>query len=509
MSVWSCLIRSCFWEFNLASQKIRPARPFGSLSLVQLGMSFFGLEQNDLERDKQKFLDGGLQESEDVAVYTWGEDSYDGLGDALQEGGDELNDETFGGTDAVGEKADYRTLAEPISLFLVYVCGNQARTLTFHVQAYLRLKVFGNTLQIMSMLPKDSQRSIRVKFSQRQSINRVRWLFLSPSQTFTCVFTARLPQSLESIWDDKSPFSVLSRVNGGGRATDSQRATSSTTKVSPYLPSPQQVAARQPTSYASQSGVHTLQEIEAEMRASALASMSRHRQDSPQQLQAPPQTQQHHHLLQQQQQQQLQQQQLLQQQQIQQQQIQQQQLHQRTPPPRMMPQSQSPRFHLHQQQILLMQQQQEQRQQQRLQELQDQLRLEEIERQLRAQQISDRQQSPSHFIHQRQSSGPILVELQAAQAQQQRRQRSPAFADGQNMPLLSQQNMQHMPQSIQMQQRLLSEMAQAEFLRDLQGVTPAEQEALRMEAMRKIMETERMEEKRRRRAAKIAHMVSL
>jgi DNA topoisomerase 2-associated protein PAT1 len=81
-------------------------------------MSFFGLEQNDLERDKQKFLDGGLQESEDVAVYTWGEDSYDGLGDALQEGGDELNDETFGGTDAVGEKADHRSLAELISLFL-------------------------------------------------------------------------------------------------------------------------------------------------------------------------------------------------------------------------------------------------------------------------------------------------------------------------------------------------------------------------------------------------------
>lgn len=70
-------------------------------------MSFFGLEQNDLEKEKQNFLDGGLQESEDVAVYTWGEDSYDGLGDALQEGGDELNDETFGGTGAVGERHDH------------------------------------------------------------------------------------------------------------------------------------------------------------------------------------------------------------------------------------------------------------------------------------------------------------------------------------------------------------------------------------------------------------------
>jgi DNA topoisomerase 2-associated protein PAT1 len=78
-------------------------------------MSFFGLEQNDLEKEKQKFLDGGLQESEDVAVYTWGEDSYDGLGDALQEGGDELNDETFGGTGAVGEITGLGSLVGPVS----------------------------------------------------------------------------------------------------------------------------------------------------------------------------------------------------------------------------------------------------------------------------------------------------------------------------------------------------------------------------------------------------------
>jgi DNA topoisomerase 2-associated protein PAT1 len=50
-------------------------------------------------------------------------------------------------------------------------------------------------------------------------------------------------------------------------------------------------------------------------------------------------------------------------------------------------------------------------------------------------------------------------------------------------------------------------MAQAEFIRDMQGASPAEQETLRTEAMRKILEAERMEEKRRRKAAKIAHMV--
>ena len=57
-----------------------------------------------------------------------------------------------------------------------------------------------------------------------------------------------------------------------------------------------------------------------------------------------------------------------------------------------------------------------------------------------------------------------------------------------------------------MQQKLLAEMAQAEFLHSLQGspapTNPAEekemQEALRAEAMRKIMEAERMEEKRKR-----------
>jgi DNA topoisomerase 2-associated protein PAT1 len=66
-------------------------------------MSFFGLESS-LEQDKKKFLEGGLQQTEeDLAVYTWGEESYDGLGDALHEGGDELNDETFGGTGVVGE----------------------------------------------------------------------------------------------------------------------------------------------------------------------------------------------------------------------------------------------------------------------------------------------------------------------------------------------------------------------------------------------------------------------
>jgi DNA topoisomerase 2-associated protein PAT1 len=82
-------------------------------------MAFFGLEQNDmLERDKQRFLqqqqhgggNGGHSGNSgspggpsDMAVYTWGEDGYDGLGDALQERGDDFNDETFGTSGPVGE----------------------------------------------------------------------------------------------------------------------------------------------------------------------------------------------------------------------------------------------------------------------------------------------------------------------------------------------------------------------------------------------------------------------
>ena len=72
--------------------------------LYATSMSFFGFENSSLEDEKRRFLESGAQaaQQDDVAVYTWGEESYDGLGDALQEGGDDLNDETFGGSGAVG-----------------------------------------------------------------------------------------------------------------------------------------------------------------------------------------------------------------------------------------------------------------------------------------------------------------------------------------------------------------------------------------------------------------------
>lgn len=181
-------------------------------------------------------------------------------------------------------------------------------------------------------------------------------------------------------------------------------------------------------------------------------------------------------------------------------------LHHQTPPPRMLPSaSQSPRFHEHQRQILLLQQQQEMQQQQRLLELQEQLRLEELERQRIVQVNMQRSHSPNHFVHRRQPSGPTGAELQGARVLLQRSE-SPTVGHG-SFSLPPGENIS---QNIQLQQRLLSEMVQLEYMREMQGAsTQAEQESLRMEAMKKIVEAEKMEEKRRRKAMKIAHMVKI
>ena len=227
-------------------------------------------------------------------------------------------------------------------------------------------------------------------------------------------------------------------------------------------------------------------------------------------------------LLQQQQEQELQRQQILQLQQEQQHRLQVQRAlqhqhqrehlnHQRTPPPRMLPSvSQSPRFHEHQRQILLLQQQQEQQQQLRLLELQEQLRMEELERQLEGQKIMldmQQQHSPNPFVR-RQPSGPNVPEIQPFQPLRQR-SHSPTIRHN-HFPIPLQESLPYLPQNIQLQQRLLSEIAQVEFMREIRSpASQAEQEALRTEAMRKIVQAERMEEKRRKKAAKIAHMVSM
>ena len=93
----------CAWARQTVRQRFRGGDGRNEESIEHALMSFFGLPQHDLEEERRKFLEGGAKEGdEDLQVFTWGEDSYDGLGDALHEGGDELNDETFGVGD-VGE----------------------------------------------------------------------------------------------------------------------------------------------------------------------------------------------------------------------------------------------------------------------------------------------------------------------------------------------------------------------------------------------------------------------
>jgi DNA topoisomerase 2-associated protein PAT1 len=305
--------------------------------------------------------------------------------------------------------------------------------------------------------------------------------------TFSVAGLSPAPKSLESIWDDKSPFSMLSR------AAD-------------HRPLSQQ----QPISHGiNQTGVRTLQEIEAEMRA---AQQKRKQQEEillqvqlQQELQREEELRRQEEFrvqeLERQDLQRLQQENLLADRMRarleQEQQLRLQQQARMSTPRVVSHLAPSPRFnqqHQHQQQILLLQQEQERQQQERLKELQERLRMEELERQLRAQQLSQLQQQPN-----------LLARRQSPYTDTQRRTHSPVIES--QYALFNQQNTQYMPQSIQLQQRLLSEMAQVEFMRDMQGISQAEQEALRVEAMRKIMETERMEERRRRKAAKIAHMV--
>ncbi|KAI0766954.1 topoisomerase II-associated protein PAT1 [Trametes elegans] len=491
-------------------------------------MSFFGFEQqNDLENEKRKFLEGGLggggggggRAPEDVAVYTWGEESYDGLGDALQEGGDELNDETFGLAGPVGKDFDFSGTALPEH-------GTPAQS--------------AQTRTTPSEQPAS------------QALHKAH----TPAQN-------EPPHSshLDAVWSNKSPFSVLPRNNGTSRAYD--RHGAATPKYSPAVaPAQQSLPTHKPPSLSLgadlHKGVHTLEEIEREMLAAAAA---QHYQEQQQQRQRELELEEEQLRLQQTQQQ-LQQLQLQQQMLDYQQQQQQQQQHAQpspqgvlqspsrahgqrqvagpthaaaTPPPRMHPHSQSPRFHQQQQQhqihllhlqqqqqrqLLDLQEQRERQQRQQLLELQEQLKLEELERRQQQHRLQQQQMHAgvndlmqSHIIHQRLNSGGI----------------SPAFGDrarrvGRQSPAVMTppipevpfgQNMQYLPQNIQMQQRLLAEMAQAEFLSTMQGMGLGDrdsresrevQEILRVEAMRKIMEAERMEEKSKRKLDKIAHM---
>ncbi|KAH9479583.1 DNA topoisomerase 2-associated protein pat1 [Psilocybe cubensis] len=478
-------------------------------------MAFFGLPERDLKSDQH----------ENIAVYDWNDESYDGLGDALQEGGDDLNDETFGSTDPIGKDFDFSNPVLPNPL---------------HDQIQPR------------------QRDQRQEPPRREE--RV-----EPEQPRTVQTAARpaATNSLESIWQDHSLFSTLPRANGSTRIADHPRASpgpaqAHSSRFSPFgNDAPVAIGGVIGQNQQAHQRVRTLQEIEAEMLANAQAEREREREREQEYLLQQEQERILQERFLQQQQQQLLQQQLLQQQQRlredearqrqlyqqEQQQAQAQRLflqqreqlqQQRTPPPRMMPSSQSPRFLEHHRQILLLQQQEQMLQQQRAQELEEQLRLEEVERRLLAMNMERARGSPynrrapgfqgvdpqevlaAQLLQQAQERQLLFQQQHQQQQQQQQQQqyrrqasrsRSPAVINNNaQFPISLQEESRYQPQNIQLQQRLLSDLAQADFGRDMHGVSPADQEALRVEAMRKILEAEKMEEKRRRKAAKIAHM---
>jgi hypothetical protein len=64
--------------------------------LIHDVMSFFGFDTSLPATTNEQ------HQEEDLAVYTWGTEGYSNLGQALQEGRDEFNDETFGSSETVG-----------------------------------------------------------------------------------------------------------------------------------------------------------------------------------------------------------------------------------------------------------------------------------------------------------------------------------------------------------------------------------------------------------------------
>ncbi|KAH8832835.1 topoisomerase II-associated protein PAT1 [Flagelloscypha sp. PMI_526] len=448
-------------------------------------MAFFGFENNDLENERQRFLHGGLGEAEDLPEVTWGEESYDGLGDTLQEGGDELNNETFGGSGAVGKDFDFTAQTLPDDL--------QPPS---HQSPSMR-----STADMSSFFPKRRQ----------DELTAVPPAPPSASQT---------PISLESLWDDKPqsstfqrPPSLMSRHSSAvsGNSFSPFNEADAMNRLPPGLPRHLS------------SGMRTLEEVEAEMLAasrpqptrapsSSLLELER-RQAEEYQRQLLRQEQEREMLILQQHQRErerrlLEQQRLIEQQEhearliaaerereqhrmflLQQQRFQELQMQQRgTPPPRMMPPpartSQSPRFMEHQRQ-LLSQQHPDYLHEQRL-LLEEQARRDELERQWMEQQAMQlglrshaRQPSaPSHLDVQE-----LLRNLHASPSLRN----DPRYADNFHQP----------PPG---------------FPEDLpvnfhpSDIDPRERRALDAQADFKIHETERMMEKRNRLRSKIQHM---
>ncbi|KAG9102912.1 hypothetical protein FRC06_000791 [Ceratobasidium sp. 370] len=175
-------------------------------------MSFFGFDTTLDNIEGSNGAHGGKP----IAVYDWGSESYDRLGDALDDSLDELNDETFGGSAAeVGKDFDF----------------SGAR---------------GSDTMSASTAPS--------KAPAQQP---------TPSSNAGNHFTLQTNQSsLEAIWNDKSAASVLGRVGGDSWGISSTNMFSSFGTAAAQ--SQPQIAQQ-----TSQPRIRTLQEIEAEQLARA------------------------------------------------------------------------------------------------------------------------------------------------------------------------------------------------------------------------------------------------
>ncbi|KAG8928248.1 hypothetical protein FRC02_007187 [Tulasnella sp. 418] len=188
-------------------------------------MSFFGFETT-LDRDNKNTID------EDLAVYTWGEESYDGLGDALEEGGDELNDETFGGTGAVGKDFDFAG----------------------HI--------------ISKELPLKSQQLHQPAAPSNGTTGFPRPENVTPLDVYAQPSNLQ-PISLESLWSGSGANQAQQIPATDQWQRPSHQAHKSTGSKSGFSPFDEPTLAQHVAS-TSQPRIRTLQEIEAEMRASAV-----------------------------------------------------------------------------------------------------------------------------------------------------------------------------------------------------------------------------------------------
>ncbi|KAJ1306798.1 hypothetical protein OPQ81_007784 [Rhizoctonia solani] len=179
-------------------------------------MSFFGFD-TALDRIDSK---NGVHGNEPVAVYDWGSESYEKFGASLDETLDELNDETFGvASEDVGKDFDFSGAK-------------------------------GNAQKEAETIP-----PTKVVSQQPAPISSSSDLTSRPSQS-----------SLDAIWNDKSVASILGRA-GGDTWNKTTQTNDNNHKFSSFdTPSQPQPRVVQPSS---QPRIRTLQEIEAEQLARA------------------------------------------------------------------------------------------------------------------------------------------------------------------------------------------------------------------------------------------------